>query len=110
MSNTYDTDIIGDNNENDLEKDVIRAKYLQMEKNVCFLDNAVFVVEVLVSEHNRSEVKKAKVKEIKNHQDYVTFELVEDFGQECIVINWVFTQKKKRDGQNTDFKARLVAR
>ena len=31
---------------------------------------------------------------------------MEDFGQECIVIHWAFTQKKKRDGQNTDFKAR----
>ena len=86
MSNTYDTDIIGDNNENDLEKDVIRAKYLQMEKNVCFLDNAVFVVEVLISEHNRPEVKKAKVKEMQNLEDYETFELVEDVGEKHIVV------------------------
>ena len=47
---------------------------------MCFLENAVFVVEVLVVEHNRPEVKEAKVKEIQNLEDYIIFELVEDVG------------------------------
>ena len=46
----------------DIEKDVIGAKYLKVEKSVCFLENTVFVVEVPVSEHNQPEVKEAKAR------------------------------------------------
>ena len=44
----------------------------------------IFTVEVPVSEHNRPEVKEAKVREIKNLEDYEIFEIVEDVGQETI--------------------------
>ena len=50
--------------------------YMQMKISVCFLDNAVFIVEGLVPEHNRWEVKEAKVKDMQNIDDYETFELV----------------------------------
>ena len=49
-----------------------------------FLENAVFVVEVPVSECNQLEVKEAKAKEIQNLGDYNTFQEVEDVGQEQI--------------------------
>ena len=58
---------------------------------MCFFDNTVFVVEVPVLEHNRPEVKDAKVKEIHNHEDYDTLELVEDVGQEYIGSHWGIT-------------------
>ena len=41
----------------DVEKDMIGAKYMQMAKSVCFLENTVFLVEVLATEHNRPEGK-----------------------------------------------------
>ena len=68
---TKDTDVI-DNEENDddtmnkfdddFAKDAIGAKYMQMDRSGCFLKHDVFVVEAPVLEHNRQEVKKAKVK------------------------------------------------
>ena len=70
----------------------------------------IFTVEVPVSEHNRPEVKEAKVKEIKNLEYYETFEMVEDVRQEMIGSCWVVTKKEKHDAQNTEYKARLVAR
>ena len=57
---------------------------MKMELSVCFLENAAFVVEVLVLEHKRPEVKEAKLMDIQNLEDYETVELVEDVGQECI--------------------------
>ena len=59
VENNYDT---MDNTDDDVEKDAIGAKYMQMDRSVCFLENAVFVVEVPVSEHNKPKVKEAKVK------------------------------------------------
>ena len=50
-------------------------------RSVCFLENAVFMVEVAVSEHNRPEVKEAKEKELRILEDYDTFELVDDVEQ-----------------------------
>ena len=80
-------------------------------KEVCvYLESAIFTVEVPVSEHKRPEVKEAKIKEIKNLEDYETFELVEDIGQETIGSRWVITKKEKHDGQKTEYKAWLVAR
>ena len=67
-----------------IAKDAIGSKYMKVEQVVCFLENGVFVVEVPVSEHNKPEVKEAKMKEIQNLEYYETFELVEDVGQECI--------------------------
>ena len=37
------------------------------------MENAFFTVEVLVSEHKRPEEKQAKIKEIKNLEDYDIF-------------------------------------
>ena len=93
----------------DLDTDITGAKYLKMECSVCSMKNAIFLVEVPVSKHNRPEVNEAKIKEIQNLEDYETFELVEDIGQECIGSRCVITQKEKHDGQMTQFKARLVA-
>ena len=68
----------------------------------------MFVVEVPVSEHNKPEIKDAKMKDIQNLDDYETFDLVEDVGQECIGSRWVITQEEMHNGQKTQFKARLV--
>ena len=70
----------------DVEKDVIGAQYLRIEKSVCFLENAVFVVEVLVSENNQPKVTEAKDKEMKNLEYNEYFEEVEDVVQEQIGI------------------------
>ena len=51
-----------------------------------------------------------KITEIKNLEDYETFELVEDIGQETIGSRWVVTKKEKHDGQKTQYKALLVDR
>ena len=48
--------------------------------------------------------------EIKNLEDYETFELVEDVGQNTIGSYWVVTKKEKHDGQKTQYKVGLVAR
>ena len=45
----------------DIEKGAFGAKYLQMDKSTCFLENAVFVVEVPVLEYKRPEVKEVDV-------------------------------------------------
>ena len=89
----------------DVELDEIGTKYMQMEKSVCFLENAIFTVEVPVSEHKMPEVKEAKINEIMNQEDYEMFELVEDVGQETIGSRWVITKKEKYDGQKTEYKA-----
>ena len=83
--------------------DAIGAKYMKMEQTLYFLENAVFAVEVPVSEHNKPEVEEAKLKEIQNLEDYETFELVEYGGQECIGSRWVIMQKDKHDGLKTFF-------
>merc|ERR1712240_441528 len=40
--------------ENEKLKDVIGAKYLKMEKSVCFLESSVYVVKVPVREHGKA--------------------------------------------------------
>ena len=70
--------------ENDGLKDMIGAKYLKMEKSVCFLENSIYVVEVPVREHGKAEIIEAKNNEIKNLKTYETFEEVDDEGQETI--------------------------
>ena len=85
-----------------IAKDAIGVKYMEMERSVCFLENMIFTVEVPVSEHNVPEVKDAKVKEIKNLEDYETFEMVEDIGQETIGSLWIITKKEKQDCQKTE--------
>ena len=82
----------------DKARDAICAKYMKMGPTLYFLENAVFAVEVPVSEHNKPEVEEAKLKEIQNLEDYETFELVEYGGQECIGSRWVIMQKDNHDG------------
>ena len=52
--------------ENEKLKDMIGAKHMKMEKNVCFMESSIYVVEVPVKEHGRPEVIEAKYKEIEN--------------------------------------------
>ena len=66
--------------ESDGLKDAIGAKYLKMEKSVCFLENSIYVVEVPVREHGKAEVIEAKKSEIQNLKAYETFEEVDDEG------------------------------
>ena len=81
LDDDMDDKVVKDERMADVEKDVIGAKYLQIEKSVCFLENTVFRIEAPVLEHNRPEVKEAKAKEIQNLEDYETFEVVEYVGQ-----------------------------
>ena len=59
-------------------KDIIGAKYLRLENSVCFLESSVFVVEVLMKEHGKQEIREAKQNEIENLETYEVFEEVED--------------------------------
>ena len=104
--------------ENEDEKEVrtdglndgIGAKYLRMERSVCFMDHSIYVVEVPVREHGKAEIIEAKNNEIKNLKTYETFEEVDDEGQETIGSRWIVTEKEKHDGQKQNYKARLVAK
>merc|ERR1712243_245599 len=95
---------------NDLQKDVIGAKYLQVENSLYYTDYEIFSVEVPKRDHNKPEVQSAKDTEIENLRTYETFEEVKDEGQETIGSRWIITEKQKHDGQKTDYKARLVAK
>ena len=90
--------------ENEGLKDVIGAKYLKMEKSVCFLENSIYVVEVPVREHGKAEVIEAKEKEIEISKMYETFEEVDDEGQETIGSRWIVTEKEKHDGQKQNYR------
>merc|ERR1712240_565638 len=91
-------------------KDIIGAKYLKMDKSECFLENLIYVVEVLVRDHGKPEVIEAKEKEIQNLETYEKFEEVDDIGQETIGSRWIVSEKEKHDGQKQNHKARLVAK
>merc|ERR1712240_149792 len=95
---------------NDLQNDVIGAKYLQVEKSVYFMDYEIFSLEVPVKEYGKPEIIEAKKSEIENLKTYETFEEVKDEGQEAIGSRWIITEKQKHDGQKKDYKARLVAK
>ena len=77
----------------DLKDDAIGAGYLKVANVVSFSELSSYVVELLVSEHWRPEVKAAKRNEIQNLKDYETFEEVKDEGQETIGSRWVITEK-----------------
>ena len=81
-------------------KDVIGAKYLKMAKSVCFLENSIYVVEVLVREHGKPEVIEAKGKDIKNLETYEAFEEIDDEGQETIGSRWIVTEKESMMGRS----------
>merc|ERR1712240_512043 len=63
-----------DESRNDLQNDVIGAKYLQVEKSVYFMDYEIFSLEVPVKEHRKPEIIEAKNTEIENLRTYETFE------------------------------------
>ena len=62
------------------------------------MENAVCIVEVQISVHNRPEIKEVKIKEIQNLEDYDTFQLVEDVGQKMVGSYWLITKNEKYDG------------
>ena len=68
------------------------------------MENLISTLEVPRSEHHRPKVKNAKVKEIKNLEDYKTFEIVEDVGQETTGSCLEVTKKEKYDSQKTEYK------
>ena len=88
----------------DFKDDVIGASYLKMAQSVSFSELCSYTIELPVSEHWRPEVKAAKRIEIKNLQDYETFEEVKDKGQETLGSRWVITEKEKHDGQKQKCK------
>ena len=81
-----------------------------MVNTVSFSEVCNYTTELPASKHSMSEVKAAKMNEIRNLKDYDTFEEVPDEGQERIGSQWVVTEKEKHDGQKQAFKARPVAR
>ena len=70
----------------DITRDEIGAKYQVIENSMYFLEIAVFLVEVLVSENNQPKVMEAKDNEMKNLEYNEYFEEVEDVVQEQISI------------------------
>ena len=83
---------------------------MRLEKNECFDDISVFIVEVPVREHRTPEVIEAKDNEIKNLEKYGVFEEVKYECQETVGSRWVITKKEKADGQKKNVKGRLVAK
>ena len=94
----------------DMKKDNVGARYLKMAQSVSFSKFCTYTIELPLSEHWRLEVKVAKRAEIKNLQDYETFEEVKDEGQMSVGSRWVITEKEVHDGQKQKCKKRLVAR
>ena len=72
-----------------------------------FQDYFIFTIKLPLSKHKGPEVIEAKMKEVKNLEDYKVFKEIEDEGQETIGSRWVITQKEKQKQQT---KPRLVAR
>jgi hypothetical protein len=97
--------------EREEEKDSIGAYWMTVENSECFSDDqTVFVVEVPVKYHKLPEIVEAKETEMKNLEDFDTFEEVQDIGQAKVGSRWVITEKEKHDGQKKKYKARLVAK
>ena len=95
----------------DMAKDTIGTYWMLAENNQCYNEEiTTYVVELPISQHSKPEVIAAKQVELKNLEDYETFEEVKDVGQDRISSRWVITMKEAHDGQKTKFKARLVAR
>ena len=94
----------------DMKTDGVGAPYLKMAQNVSFSEFCTYTIELPLSEHWRPEVKVAKKAEIKNLQDYKTFEEVKDKGQTTVGSRWVITEKEQHDRQKQKCKVRLVAK
>ena len=93
------------------EKDSVGTYWMRVENNECYDEEITsFVVELPVHQHSKPEVIAAKETELKNLEDYETFEEVSDIGQDRITSRWVITMKESHDGQKSKYKARLVAR
>ena len=86
-------------NQGELKEDNIGAKYLKLVNTVSFSELCNYTAELPISKHGTPEVKAAKMNDIRNLNDYDTFEEVPDEGQETIGGWWVITQKEKHDGQ-----------
>ena len=68
----------------DMVSDNEGAKHLKVVNNVSFSNLAIYMVELLVSEQRKHEVKEAKIAEVNSLLDYNVHEEVEDKGQETI--------------------------
>ena len=64
--------------------------------------------ETIFSVEASHSVASAQLEELQKWKDYKVYEEVEDEGQEVISTRWVITEK--HDKENTQIKARLVAR
>ena len=64
----------------ELERDKVSTFWLKMENTECFVDVAIYAVEVPVAEHKKVEVMEAKEKELENLTKYEVFEEVKDVG------------------------------
>ena len=63
-----------------------------MANSVSFSDICFYVIELPVLEDWKPLVKLAKINEIKNLNNYNTFEEVQDEGQETIGSQWIITK------------------
>ena len=58
----------------EMRRDEISTFWMQVENSECFDELTIFTVEVPVREHKKSEVIKAKLKEMENLEKYGVFE------------------------------------
>ena len=75
-------------------------------REVCNTEQVLTLTSI---EECQSDIIEAKEREISNLVENDVFECVEDQGQKAVSCRWIFTEKKKPDG-NIILKARLVAR
>ena len=94
----------------DLKDDVIGASYLKMAQSMSFSELCAYTIKLPVSEHWKPEVKAAKRAEIKNLQEYETFERVKYEGEETLGSRWGIMDKERHDSQKQNCKTRLMAR
>ena len=71
VKNLVDPDEIQKNE--DLKEDNVGAKYLKLVNTVSFSELCNYTVELPISKHGTTEVKAAKMIEIRNLKDYDTF-------------------------------------
>ena len=94
----------------DMKTDGVGANHMRMAQSVSFSEICSYTVELPISDHWKLELNAAKKIEIKNLQDYKTFEEIKDERQTTVGSRWVITEKEQYDGQKQKCKARLVAR
>ena len=74
------------------------------EVNLTWMHQEVFANMVTGERRNSPECLEAKVKELAKLQEFSTYEVVDDIGQDYITTTWVLTDKEG------DIRARLTAR